>query len=53
MGQPVVHFEIGGRDGEQLRRFYTDLFDWSLTVADDLNNYAGVCAEEGGIGGVS
>ena len=22
MGQPVVHFEIGGRDGEQLQGFY-------------------------------
>ena len=51
MGQPVVHFEIGGRDGEQLRGFYTELFDWNLTVAEDLNNYAGVCAEEEGIGG--
>ena len=51
MGKPVVHFEIGGRDGEQLRGFYTELFDWNLTVAENLNNYAGVCAEEGGIGG--
>ena len=30
MGQPVVHFEIGGRDGEQLRGFYTELFDWKI-----------------------
>ena len=51
MGRPVVHFEIGGRDSEQLRGFYTELFDWNLTVAEDLNNYAGVCAEEEGIGG--
>ena len=41
MGRPVVHFEIGGRDGEQLQGFYTELFDWNLTVAEDLNNYAG------------
>ncbi len=28
MPQPVVHFEIIGRDPDALRRFYADLFDW-------------------------
>src|SRR5512143_4198324 len=28
MGQPVVHFEIIGRDPEKLRSYYRDLFGW-------------------------
>lgn len=38
MGQPVVHIEIEGRDGENLRAFYTNLFDWEIEV--DQNNPA-------------
>lgn len=38
MGRPVVHFEIEGRDGENLRAFYTNLFDWDIEV--DENNPA-------------
>lgn len=29
MGNPVVHFEIGGRDKERTRAFFTSLFDWA------------------------
>ena len=28
MGNPVVHFEMAGRDGAALARFYADLFGW-------------------------
>lgn len=51
MGQPVVHFEIGGRDAAALRGFYGELFDWKMTVRENLNDYAGIDAEEDGIGG--
>ena len=44
MGQPVVHFEIGGRDADKLRAFYGELFDWKMTVRESLNNYAGTNA---------
>jgi hypothetical protein len=27
MGQAVVYFEVTGKYGEQLRRFYSELFD--------------------------
>ena len=27
---PVVHFEIGCRDGEKTQKFYTDLFNWTI-----------------------
>lgn len=30
MGQPVVHFEIMGRDREGLQRYYSDLFGWEI-----------------------
>ena len=30
MGQPVVHFEVIGKDGEKLQRFYGELFDWEI-----------------------
>ena len=31
MGQPVVHFEIVGMDGDQLKDFYAALFGWEAT----------------------
>ncbi|MGB6481947.1 MAG: VOC family protein [Candidatus Acidiferrales bacterium] len=30
MGQPVVHFEISGRDPHKLRSYYGDLFGWEF-----------------------
>ena len=30
MGCPVVHFEIGAKNGEKLAGFYGKLFDWKL-----------------------
>lgn len=30
MGQPVVHFEIGCRDGAKTADFYHKLFDWRM-----------------------
>ena len=29
MGNPVVHFEIAGKDGKSLSEFYSLLFDWN------------------------
>lgn len=34
MSQPVVHFEIIGRDPAGLRAFYQALFGWEFQVAD-------------------
>src|SRR4051794_16208144 len=56
MGQPVVHFEVIGKDGEKLRSYYSDLFGWEFN-ADNPMNYGTVEREanlspEGiGIGG--
>ncbi|MYF99640.1 VOC family protein [Candidatus Poribacteria bacterium] len=30
MGNPVLFFEIAGKDGEMLRKFYTDMFGWTI-----------------------
>ena len=30
MGNPVVHFEIGGVDGARSRAFYGELFGWAV-----------------------
>ena len=47
MGQPVVHFEVVGRDGSALRTFYSSLFDWKID-ADNPMDYGMV--DNGGQG---
>ena len=56
MGQPVVHFEIIGRDGDMLRSYYSELFGWEINAGNPMNY--GVVEREGntnadgvGIGG--
>jgi predicted enzyme related to lactoylglutathione lyase len=56
MGQPVVHFEIVGRDARRLREYYSELFGWEIN-ADNPLEY-GIVPREGntnadgvGIGG--
>jgi uncharacterized protein len=34
MGQPVVHFEVVGKDGQKLQSYYAELFGWQV----DANN---------------
>ena len=34
MGQPVVHFEIVGKDADKLHSYYSELFGWEI----DSNN---------------
>ncbi len=50
MGQPVVHFEIVGKDGSALQTFYTSLFDWKIDANNPMN-YGMVEAAQGGIAG--
>ena len=56
MGNPVVHFEVIGKDGPGLQRYYSELFGWEID-ADNPSNY-GLVTREGntspegvGIGG--
>ncbi|HKW69972.1 MAG TPA: VOC family protein [Candidatus Dormibacteraeota bacterium] len=51
MKNPVVWFEVVGKDGGTLRKFYTDLFGWSIAEATGDMDYGMVQAGSGGIGG--
>lgn len=50
MGQPVLHFEILGKDGKKLQDYYAELFGWTID-ASNPQNYGLVEKAEGGIGG--
>jgi len=45
MGQPVVHFEIIGKDGAKLQAYYAELFGWEID-ADNPMNYGVVEREK-------
>ena len=57
MGQPVVHFEVIGGDGEKLRSYYSELFGWEFGNPIGPTNYSVVTrdgntnADGVGIGG--
>jgi predicted enzyme related to lactoylglutathione lyase len=56
VGQPVVHFEVVGKDGTKLQQYYGELFGWEPD-ADNPMNYGMVSREDNlgrdgvGIGG--
>jgi predicted enzyme related to lactoylglutathione lyase len=50
MADPVVHFEVSGKDPAALTAFYSDLFGWKTNVMEGMG-YTIVEKEEGGIGG--
>jgi predicted enzyme related to lactoylglutathione lyase len=37
MGRPVVHFEVVGKDGDALRSFYAELFEWRIDAENPMN----------------
>jgi len=45
MGQPVVHFEVIGKDGDKLRDYYSQLFDWEFGETLGPTNYAPLARE--------
>jgi predicted enzyme related to lactoylglutathione lyase len=47
MGQPVVHFEIIGKDAEKLQSYYSGLFGWQID-ADNPMNY-GIVQRDGNV----
>jgi len=51
MGQPVVHFEILGKDVKKLQDFYGEVFGWHIDTNNPMNY--GVVDTDGqsGIGG--
>jgi predicted enzyme related to lactoylglutathione lyase len=52
MGKPAVAwFEVTGKDGANLQKFYGTLFDWQIEDAGDESGYGLVSAAPKGIGG--
>jgi predicted enzyme related to lactoylglutathione lyase len=56
MGQPVVHFEIIGKDGDALQRYYSELFGWEIDSNNPMKygtiqREGNVNADGAGIGG--
>jgi len=47
MGQPVVHFEIIGRDADTLQAYYSELFGWEID-SDNPMHY-GMVQREGNV----
>jgi predicted enzyme related to lactoylglutathione lyase len=47
MGQPVVHFEVIGKDADKLRSYYSELFGWKID-ADNPMNY-GIVQRDGNV----
>lgn len=52
MGDPVVHFEIGTKVGEQTRAFYSELFDWDIHVDGTGYGMVDTRSESGIRGGI-
>jgi len=50
MANQVTWFEVAGKDGAKLQRFYGDLFDWKIDAGNPMN-YGMVEGGDGGIGG--
>jgi len=52
VGQPIVHFEILGKDAVRLQKFYAELFSWKVGQAmPDMGMYALVDGESSGLAG--
>lgn len=50
MGNPIVHWEITGKDGAKTQEFYRKLFDWKIEV-DTAMQYGMVDTGGEGING--
>ena len=52
MGQPIVHFEVIGKDANRARKFYAEMFGWKIgDVMPEMGNYAMVDGETSRVGG--
>ena len=47
IGQPVVHFEVIGRDAAKLQSYYSDLFGWEIDSNNPMNY--GMVPREGNV----
>jgi uncharacterized protein len=47
MGQPVVHFEVIGKDAGKLQGYYSELFGWEIDANNPMNY--GMVQREGNV----
>jgi predicted enzyme related to lactoylglutathione lyase len=52
MRNPVVHFEVLGRDPSALRKFYSEAFGWEMGPPDDGPLQCSMVHLKGGSGGI-
>jgi predicted enzyme related to lactoylglutathione lyase len=50
MANPVVHFEVIGKDGPKLQKYYADLFGWEIDANNPMN-YGLIRDSGNGVGG--
>ncbi|HEX4678436.1 MAG TPA: VOC family protein [Gaiellaceae bacterium] len=50
MANPVVHFEVIGKDGPKLQKYYADLFGWQIDANNPMN-YGLITDSGNGVGG--
>lgn len=48
---PIVHWEIMGPDGSQLREFYGSVFDWALESVEGFESYFTTEGDSMGVNG--
>ena len=53
MANPVVHFEVTGKDGKKLQDFYAGAFGWKIDASNPMNYGIVDNAGEGIGGGIS
>lgn len=53
MGQPVIHFEVIGRDPEKLRSYYGGLFDWEFDTSGSVSSTVSEAGKYGFIDGAT
>ncbi|MFD0854166.1 VOC family protein [Actinomadura adrarensis] len=53
MGSPVAWFDLAAADPAAARKFYAELFDWDVTVVEDMNyGLVDTGSDEGIAGGI-
>lgn len=51
MSNPVIFFEVVGKDGAALRSFYRELFGWRISEVPGEMDYGMVAGDDAGIEG--
>jgi predicted enzyme related to lactoylglutathione lyase len=53
MSQPVVHFEVVGKDPTRLRKYFSELFGWEFDVPSPVAREVSEPESYGGVAGVA